>query len=916
MMAVRFFAITSLEGEKMLLHDNSQFADTNSSFVANLTLPESEKRLHLLEHQKLIQTSLDGFWVASTKDARILEVNDVFCKMVGYSREELLTMYISDLEADESPAETAAHIRKVMDIGHDRFETRHRHKQGHLINLEVGVSHSELDNGVFFVFVRDITERKRTEDVLYFVAQRGWMGGAENFFDALAQYLGETLGVDYVVIDRLDRTPGVAETVALYAKGAIAPNLRYDLKGTPCENVIGRKFCFYPQDIQQLFPNDTLLVEMGAESYAGIPLWDSSGQPIGLIALMDSKPLADEAAIFRLLQLVSIRAAAELERERSDRMLRERERKFRTLAENMPDTLIRYDREGRRTYINPALKRISAVREEQMIGLTQQESNPFIMPENYRLALEHTLATGERSELELPIPTPSGDIRTNLIFIVPERAEDEQISGAITIGHDITERKQLELDVAAREQEFRSLAESSLDSIIRYDLDGRIRYLNRGLLNFFGLSASDVIGKLPGEVWPDGRYAEIDWAIALALETGKPTTVEFGGADAAGKLIFNQVHVIPERDVAEQIIGAIGYGRDVTAIREAERQLKHFITNLPGMAYTFRLSPDGHGSFPFISPSVEKFYGLKPEDVRDDIAPLHNFWHPDDRTHIEAATAESARTMMPFRIEGRVCRPGQSECWLEARALPEREADGSIIWFGIMLDITERKKMEQERINHLMRLEELSRSLVAAQEDARQRLARELHDRTSPNLAAIDINLNVIAAEIAQEASTDLTERMEDIRALISDTTASIREIGAEMHPPLLDYAGLIAAMESYALLFTRRTGIQVYFECENRDTRYTPQIESLLFRIFQEALTNCSKHSSAESIRISLCNGIHPNILTITDDGVGFDPEQLGKTRKIGLGLLNMREMAEVAGVKIAIASTIGKGTCITLAI
>ena len=131
------------------------------------------------------------------------------------------------------------------------------------------------------------------------------------------------------------------------------------------------------------------------------------------------------------------------------RNLQASEHKFRSLAENMPDTLIRYDREGRRTYINPALKRISAVRNEQMIGLTQQESNPFTMPETYRLALEHTLATGERSEFELPISTPSGDVRTNLVFIAAERAADGKISGAITIGHDITERKQAQMALQA-----------------------------------------------------------------------------------------------------------------------------------------------------------------------------------------------------------------------------------------------------------------------------------------------------------------------------------------------------------------------------------------------------------------------------------------------------------------------------------
>ncbi|PKP30197.1 MAG: hypothetical protein CVT99_14300 [Bacteroidetes bacterium HGW-Bacteroidetes-16] len=162
--------------------------------------------------------------------------------------------------------------------------------------------------------VRDITDSKLVEDTLFFLAQRGWQTSKENFFDALAQFLGEKLDMDYVLIDKIEENPEIAETVALYAKGTITPNLRYALKGTPCENVMGRDLCVYPQNIQKLFPDDTLLPGMGVESYIGIPLWDSAGRPIGLIAVMGIKPLTNAAPVTQLLQLVAIRAAAELER--------------------------------------------------------------------------------------------------------------------------------------------------------------------------------------------------------------------------------------------------------------------------------------------------------------------------------------------------------------------------------------------------------------------------------------------------------------------------------------------------------------------------------------------------------------------------------------------------------------------------
>jgi PAS domain S-box-containing protein len=170
--------------------------------------------------------------------------------------------------------------------------------------------------------VQDITDRKLMEDTLYFVAQRGWQNSVENFFDALSRFLGEKLDMDYVFIDKIGEDPNEAETMALYAKGSIMPNMHYALKGTPCENVMGRRLCVYPHGIQQQFPEDTLLPEMGAESYIGIPLWNSIGQPVGLIAVIGTKPLLDEAPVIQLLQLVAIRAAAELERKQAEEEIR------------------------------------------------------------------------------------------------------------------------------------------------------------------------------------------------------------------------------------------------------------------------------------------------------------------------------------------------------------------------------------------------------------------------------------------------------------------------------------------------------------------------------------------------------------------------------------------------------------------
>ena len=144
--------------------------DISELMRAEAALRENEIQLRLLKQREIVQTSLDGFLVVDTRGTQIIEVNDAFCHIVGYTREELLTMSVPDLEVNESPAATAAHIKKIMVDGYDRFETRHRHKQGHLLDVEVSVSYSGLDGGINFVFIRDITERKQAERQLHELA--------------------------------------------------------------------------------------------------------------------------------------------------------------------------------------------------------------------------------------------------------------------------------------------------------------------------------------------------------------------------------------------------------------------------------------------------------------------------------------------------------------------------------------------------------------------------------------------------------------------------------------------------------------------------------------------------------------------------------------------------------------------------
>lgn len=254
--------------------------------------------------------------------------------------------------------------------------------------------------------------------------------------------------------------------------------------------------------------------------------------------------------------------------------------------------------------------------------------------------------------------------------------------------------------------------------------------------------------------------------------------------------------------------------------------------------------------------------------------------------------------------------------------VPVHDGQGQVYkLYGTVQDITERKQMEAERIEHLARLEALSRHLVVIEERERRELASALHDRASPNLAALRILFANLSAQLAHtlppHTHAGLQPLLDDAAALLADTSAGIREICTNLRPATLDYGGLAPALNEYVTQFRHRTGLDAAIEvASDADTcALTPASTALCFRLVQEALTNCAKHAQAGGVRIHLERDAHHIRLTVADDGVGFDLSRLGEAGSTpGLGLITMRERVELAGGHFRLHTRPGEGTEITV--
>lgn len=227
-------------------------------------------------------------------------------------------------------------------------------------------------------------------------------------------------------------------------------------------------------------------------------------------------------------------------------------------------------------------------------------------------------------------------------------------------------------------------------------------------------------------------------------------------------------------------------------------------------------------------------------------------------------------------------------------------------------DITGRRQAEAKLARYTEHLKRLSRRLVEVQEDERRHLSRELHDRTGQNLTAINLHLSVIREQVPPQASA-IHARVEDAMTLVSSTLEAVRDVMADLRPPVLDDYGLLAALRWYGDIFSRRTGLVVVVSGTGATPRLPKVAETALFRVAQEAFNNVAKHAKATRIDVALEHGEQQERLIVQDDGVGFDPAS-ERPAGSGWGIISMEERTEAVGGVLQVQSVPGQGTRIVV--
>jgi len=452
-----------------------------------------------------------------------------------------------------------------------------------------------------------------------------------------------------------------------------------------------------------------------------------------------------------------------------------------------------------------------------------------------------------------------------------------------------------------------AIVDSSDNVIISKNLDGIITSWNTTAQRVFGYSAKEAIGAHITLIIPKDRLPEEDGIISRVKRGERIEHFDTVRQRKDGTLIDISLTISPVRDSSGRIVGASKVAREITDRKRAERSTA-LLAAIVDSSDDAIVSKTLDGIITSWNKSAQQMFGYLPEEA---VGKHITLIIPRDRWDEEAGIIDRLRRgerVDHFQTIRR--RKDGSLVDVSLTISPVKDSSGNIVGASkVARDISaavraaealrgseEELRRLSQSLDHQVRsrtgeLQELSWQLMRTRDEERRYVARELHDSAGQSLAVLAIEVD----QLLQKASTspELAADIERIRETVRQLHSDIRTTSYLLHPPLLDESGLQAAISWYAGGLTERTALPIDVEISENLGRLPRELELVLFRFVQEALTNIHRHASATKAWIAMSRSQSHVMAEVRDNGSGMSPERLRQVSSggSGLGIRGMRE-------------------------
>ncbi len=375
-----------------------------------------------------------------------------------------------------------------------------------------------------------------------------------------------------------------------------------------------------------------------------------------------------------------------------------------------------------------------------------------------------------------------------------------------------------------------------------------------------------------------------------------------------------------EADAEGRPARVVGLARDITdelerrrELQDAERRLRTLVETLPGAVYSQAVAGDRRPLY--VSPRFEELTGYSADDLQDSPTVWLGMIDPRDLPRTDDATLRTERDRsIPFDQVYRIHTKSGQVRWIhDLCTIVDDEHGTPIAWQGVFFDVTdehEARALVQRRTDSMVRLAEERRDLmeqiVLAEEQARRRLAQDLHDDAIQGMIGLGLRTEVIAGRIEDERSR---EELARLARDISDTVGRLRELTFQLSPTSLEEHGLVAGLREFVEGSLAGQGVRGRVDGELA-AEPSQVVRTLAYRVGQEILMNVRKHAGAGRVDVQVADVAGGISVLIGDDGVGFDVDRALAPRPGHLGLPSIVAQVERAGGRVSVTSAPGEGS------
>ena len=643
------------------------------------------------------------------------------------------------------------------------------------------------------------------------------------------------------------------------------------------------------------------------------------------------------------------------EHKQNEQDFRRSEHYARNIIESSLDMIIGVDRDRKIIEFNKAAEETFGYHREEVLG--QSIDLLYADPSAGKVINQATAQQGHSIQ-EILNRRKNGEVFPCLLSASMLYDARGECIGFMGVSRDITERKRAEEALRTSEKRFRALIENSTDGIVLLDADNILLYASPSSERILGYHHAEMLGRNMLELVHPEDGAPIEHLLQEARQhPGKVVNTECRLRHKDGR--WRWLEIIGNNLLGESGIQALVVNyRDVTERRQTLEALQHSTERLRilhaiDQAILAAQTPEIISQaalthirqlIPACRQASVTFLDWNSEEGQSVSAQAASINAREDGMRFSLETFAGAHILDPLRrgqnqlldclalndppLAFRTLQPAESGYFMIVPLALHGQLMGTLnLGIGSPNDWTsEDAEVAGEVANELLvaihnarllqqvhvgreLLQSLSHRLAEAQETERRRIARELHDQIGQSLTTLGINLNVIQSQLAQESNA--ARWVQNSLELLAETIKRTRDIMAELRPPVLDDYGLAAALRWYGGQFHARTGVIVLAPIADFTPRLPLTVETALFRITQEALTNVAKHAHARQVKLGLEAASQGARLTIADDGVGFDTQahhRRGARRE--WGFITMRERSEAVGGSLRIQSAPGQGT------